>query len=38
MTVNAIILGLFAGILHVFAGPDHLASVAPSSVKPARPA
>jgi ABC-type nickel/cobalt efflux system permease component RcnA len=31
--LSAVILGLFAGLLHVWSGPDHLAAIAPLSAE-----
>ncbi|MDG1890995.1 MAG: hypothetical protein P8L18_06755 [Verrucomicrobiota bacterium] len=36
--MNVVLMGIIAGILHVFSGPDHLASIAPASVKARHPA
>lgn len=35
--INLVSLGLFAGAMHVFSGPDHLAAVAPLAVERKRP-
>jgi cytochrome c biogenesis protein CcdA len=35
--INLVSLGLFAGAMHVFSGPDHLAAVAPLSIERKRP-